>query len=111
MKDHLSVLNPLARAGKNMGPDAFPVHSPDQPFQPGSSGNPWETGSGDRFDSPLQVTGFYDEAEIEGMDVTAAMEYTKFIREQSLLPQGSQQMEHAHQTISPQWVARLLGNA
>ena len=111
MKDHLSVFNPLAGAGKNMGPDAFPVHSPDQPLKTGSSGNPWETGTGDRFDSPLQVTGFYDEAEIEGMDAAAAREYTNFIREQSLLPRGSQQMEHAHQTISPQWVARLLGTA
>jgi hypothetical protein len=51
---------------------------------------------------------YYNEAVIKEMDFSKAIEYSKYITSQSLIPEGRQMMSFAHNYITPRQVSRMF---
>jgi len=103
MKDHLNVVNTLANAKKNI--DFQSLKSQE------SNPNRDKTGKieEDSYDTLFKNMEYYDESIIEGMNLENALEYTGYIKDQALVPEGRQMMSLAHNSISTQQVSQLLG--
>ena len=116
MKDHLNVLNPLTgpnanRPGETMNfnvnqqnpSTVFRAEKPDYVEA--------ELKTDDVYDTRVIDMDRYDESYIEGMDFGLALDYTKFIREQALQPEGRQAMELSHNPVTAQQVMQLFRTA
>jgi hypothetical protein len=116
MKDHLNVLNPLAGANANRPGESmnFNVNTRD-PSTISRADNPdhveAELGTDDMYETRVKDIDRFDESYIEGMDFALALDYTKFIREQALQPEGRQVMELSHNPVTAQQVAQLFRTA
>ena len=105
MKDHLNVLNSLSGANKNIDLQSF------KGFQPIPEKQTAGITGEDMYDARFKGVELYDEAIIAGMDLSGASEYTRYIGEQSLLPEGRLMMSLAHNSIPVEQVAQMFGLA
>ena len=116
MKDHLNVLNPMAGPNTNRPGETLNFNVNNQnPSTISRTENPdhveAESRADDVFETQVKDLDRYDESYIEGMDFGLALDYTKYIREQALQPEGRQAMELSHNPVTAQQVIQLFRTA